>query len=159
MQTIAGPSHTRFVILALGFGAAIVSLWSGLSAASLSFAAAAAGISVFFAMRIAGRAVFHTADQIVVRNHGEDLVVEKAGASVAIREVEQYGFRGHRQHVTFVKPSQRPEWDNTKTAKRYIFVVPADPSSAPVAVEAGIGKTPKRLQALVEDIEAAIAGS
>ncbi|MEM8707086.1 MAG: hypothetical protein AAGE98_11565 [Actinomycetota bacterium] len=127
----------------------------GIDAASMSAAAIFVGGAVLFFMRANNRSVHHTTDELIVENDGEIVRVPKAGTTVELREVEQYGFRGHRQYVNFVDESTRPAFDNTKTAKRYLFLVPAEGRA--VRVEAGIGRSPKALRELHHDLEVAIA--
>ncbi len=156
LTPIVRPSLNRFLLPALGIGVAIAILGgSGVNAASLSGAAVFIGGAVLFFMRADRRSVYHSAEELVVENDGEIIRVPKAGTAVEVREVEQYGFRGHRQYVNFVDESTRPAFDNTKTAKTYLFLVPSD--GAAVRIEAGIGKSPRALRELHHDLELAIA--
>ena len=156
---IVRPGLARFALLIIGFGVAIATLALGidtgaLTASTMSLASLFAGGAILFFMRANRRSVYHSTDEIVVENDGEVITVPKAGTTIEVREVEQYGFRGHRQYVNFVDESTRPSFDNTKTAKTYLFLLPVDGDA--VRVEAGIGKSPKALRELHHDLELAI---
>lgn len=156
LTPIARPRLTRFLGPVLAVGLATVVLGSGgPSVESFSFAGLCIGGAVLFFMRANNRSVYQSSDELFVENDGEVVRVPKAGTTVEVREVEQYGFRGHRQYVNFVDESSRPAWDNTRTAKAYLFLVPAEGPA--VRVEAGIGKSPKALRTLHHDLELGIA--
>ena len=87
-------------------------------------------------------ALWLTDEEIVIANSKETHVVPMIGARAEIVVEDQW-------------PTPKREWDNNSTAMRRLYVIPGDSSQERIQVEAAEGLTPKRLEAVLETLEAA----
>ena len=87
-------------------------------------------------------ALWLTDHEVVIANSKGTHVVPKAGAGAVVVDEEQWSM-------------PTPEFDNSRTAMRRLYVVPGDPSLERIQVEAAEGLTPRKLAAVVEALEAA----
>ncbi len=121
-------------------------LWTGPSTSGFVVALGLAAIGLAWERHLGRRALWLTEEEVVISNSAATHVVPKAGASAELVREEPNTYRG---------PFKKPDWDNTITAVRRLYVVPADPSHEKVQVEAAQGLTPRRLQVIVEELEEA----
>lgn len=95
------------------------------------------------------RALWLTEQEVVVANSDETHIVPKAGAAAAIMEDECLPYRY----------TKKPEWDNTPSASKRLYILPADPNRGRIQVEAAQGLTPPRLRAVVKELEREFAAA
>lgn len=96
------------------------------------------------------RAVWLTNDEIVVVNGRETVAVPRTDTTVRVVDGDSsfsFGFR-----------REQPAWDNSKNARRLLYLVHHGEPRESVQVEAALGLTPRRFANLVETLHGAVEG-
>lgn len=93
------------------------------------------------------RAVWLTPAEVVVVNGSETIAVPRRNTEVRIVD-------GASSFLW--SQGEQPEWDNTTRTRRLVYLVHHSDPRETVQVEAALGHSPRRLNALVETLEAAL---
>ncbi len=96
---------------------------------------------------IVRRAVWLTPDEVLVVNGSETIAVPRRRTEVRVVDGRSSFLWSQRD---------QPEWDNTTRTRRLVYLVHHGDPRETVHVEAALGHTPRRLNALVETLKAAL---
>ncbi len=130
------------------FGAQLIWItWQGPTLARLLAALGVAMIAMAWNRYLGRRALWLTDGAVVIANSDETHIVLKAGAAATLVEEEWPTYR--------YRP--KPTWDNSVTATRRLYVIPNDPGRDRVQVEAAQGLTPRKMRAVVDELESAFS--
>ena len=94
------------------------------------------------------RAVWLTPDDVLVVNGNETIAVPRRNTEVRVVDGPSSFLLSQRD---------QPEWDNTTRTRRLVYLIHHGDPRETVQIEAALGHTPRRLNALVETLQASLS--
>lgn len=102
-------------------------------------------VALAWERHLRGRALWLTKDEVVIANSSETHVVPKAGAGAALVEIDKFPY--HR----------KIDSTDTSTSVKRLYIIPGDRSRKRIQVEAAEGISPRRMRAVVDELEMAFS--